>query len=96
MPGSFCLATFAIQLISGDFAPLQERMGLAGNTGSDMSQTDKFGEIPWWAQEMGMTEEEYYSGLASNAVTYLAQDPQPTVTRVKTTQVPTLSTRCLK
>ena len=36
--------------------------------GSDSvtAQTDKPGSMPWWAQEMGMTEEEYWSGLHSN------------------------------
>lgn len=42
-------------------------MGGAAGSDSMTAQTDKPGSMPWWAQEMGMTEEEYWSGLHSNA-----------------------------
>lgn len=44
---------------------LQKKMGMADGRDTATAQTDKPGSIPWWAQEMGMTEEEYWSGLHS-------------------------------
>lgn len=60
-----------------------------GTDGSDASsaQTDKPSSMPWWAQEMGMTEEEYCSGLHSSADGCGADMPHELARKVEVTQV---------
>lgn len=64
-------------------------MGLAGGTDAATAQTDKPGSVPWWAQEMGMTEEEYWSGLHSySSAAASGPDMTPvTAKKVEMTQV---------
>lgn len=51
------------------------------------AQTDKPSSMPWWAREMGMTEEEYWSGLHSNPDGFGADTPQEVARKVDVTQV---------
>ena len=64
-------------------------MGLASGRDTAASQTDKPGSIPWWAQEMGMTEEEYWSGLHGNSSMVASEsDTTPgTLCKVEMSQV---------
>ena len=64
-------------------------MGLAGGTDAATAQTDKPGSMPEWAQEMGMTEEEYWSGLHSysSAAACGPDTTQETARKVEVTQV---------
>ena len=68
---------------------LQDKMGMVDATDAVTAQTDQPGSIPWWAQEMGMSEEEYWSGLHSygSAVASGCDKPHETARAVEVTQV---------
>lgn len=77
--------TEATQALGAQVAALQKRMGTDGSDASS-AQTDKPSSMPWWAQEMGMTEEEYCSGLHSSADGCGADMPHELARKVEVTQ----------